>query len=56
MAKIQVLTDQIATMRDGTDLRANIYQAEGDDNLPVLLQRTPYSKTHAESNVYAHPS
>ena len=55
MAKIQVLTDQIATMRDGTELRADIYQPEGDDTLPVLLQRTPYSKTHAESNVYAHP-
>jgi putative CocE/NonD family hydrolase len=43
-------------MRDGTHLLADIYQLEGEDQLPVLLQRTPYSKTHAESNVYAHPA
>lgn len=56
MPHVQVSNDQIATMRDGTKLYADIYTPEGEGTFPVLLQRTPYSKTHAESNVYAHPS
>jgi len=53
--RVQVATDQIVTMRDGTKLSADIYTPHGEGPFPVLLQRTPYSKTHAESNVYSHP-
>jgi putative CocE/NonD family hydrolase len=31
-------------MRDGTVLYADVYRPEGDERLPVLLQRTPYNK------------
>lgn len=33
-----------ATMRDGVTLRADIYRPNTDDDLPVLLCRTPYQK------------
>jgi putative CocE/NonD family hydrolase len=33
-----------ATMRDGTILRADVYRPDSSDELPVLLQRTPYGK------------
>ena len=44
-------------MRDGVTLYADVYRpAEGGPH-PVLLMRTPYGKTTAESDVgYAHPS
>lgn len=56
MTDVEVIRDVPVPMRDGTTLRADIHQPVGDDVLPVLLMRTPYSKTHAESNVYAHPA
>lgn len=56
MVDVEVIRDVPAPMRDGTILRADIHQPIGEDDLPVLLMRTPYSKTHAESNVYAHPA
>lgn len=31
-------------MRDGTELRADVYRPDGDGRHPVLLQRTPYNK------------
>ena len=31
-------------LRDGTVLRADVYQPADDDKYPVLLQRTPYNK------------
>jgi hypothetical protein len=31
--------------RDGVTLRADIYRPAGEENYPVLLQRTPYNKT-----------
>lgn len=33
-----------ATMRDGTELRADIYRPKQPGRYPVLLQRTPYNK------------
>src|SRR5262245_6919586 len=33
-----------ATMRDGVVLRADVYRPDTQERLPVLLQRTPYSK------------
>ncbi len=35
----------VATMRDGTVLRADIYRPKADGKFPVLLQRTPYNKS-----------
>jgi putative CocE/NonD family hydrolase len=35
-----------AKMRDGVTLRADIYRPDVDGKFPVLLQRTPYSKTN----------
>ncbi|WP_263356395.1 CocE/NonD family hydrolase [Acidicapsa ligni] len=35
--------------RDGITLRADIYRPDGQDKLPVLLQRTPYNKAVGES-------
>ncbi len=34
----------VATMRDGTQLVADVYQPEGDGPFPVLLIRTPYDR------------
>jgi putative CocE/NonD family hydrolase len=41
-----VIVDRNVTMktRDGVTLRADIYRPAGADNLPVLLERTPYNK------------
>jgi putative CocE/NonD family hydrolase len=36
--------DVVASMRDGTELRANIFRPEGSGPWPVLLTRLPYSK------------
>jgi putative CocE/NonD family hydrolase len=33
-----------ATMRDGVNLAADIYQPEAEGKFPVLLQRTPYNR------------
>src|SRR5882724_13068480 len=35
----------IAKMRDGVQLRADIYRPKTEGKFPVLLQRTPYNKS-----------
>jgi uncharacterized protein len=45
-----------ATMRDGTVLRSDVYRPDAAGAHPVLLMRTPYGKSLAQQNVYAHPS
>lgn len=45
-----------ATMRDGTQLRADIYRPADDGVYPVILIRLPYDKTGAENVSYAHPA
>ena len=52
MSEFTVRKDVAATMRDGTDLRADVYVPRGGGPFPSLLLRTPYSKerdVHAES-------
>src|SRR5262245_60306197 len=42
-----------ARMRDGVILRADVYRPDTADRLPVLLQRTPYSKNPGrEDNLF----
>ena len=36
----------VAKMRDGVQLRADIYRPKADGKFPVLLQRTPYNKSN----------
>lgn len=43
-------------MRDGVVLSADLYRPAGKERFPVLLQRTPYNKTFAQTGVYAHPA
>jgi putative CocE/NonD family hydrolase len=43
---ITVEHNAIATMRDGTKLRADIYRPAAEGKFPVLLVRTPYDKTN----------
>ena len=38
-----------ATMRDGTVLRADVYRPQSQDSVPVILMRTQYGKTGAQS-------
>jgi len=45
--RIVVERDVEAKMRDGTILRADVYRPDVEDELPVLLQRTPYGKGFA---------
>jgi uncharacterized protein len=42
--RIVVERDVEVAMRDGTILRANVYRPEQAEQMPVLLQRTPYGK------------
>ena len=42
---ITVERNAVATMRDGTKLRADIYRPKEEGKFPVLLVRTPYDKT-----------
>ncbi len=53
---ISVKTDVPAKMRDGTILYADIYRPNCDEDLPVLLMRTPYDKRTAQNCVYLDPS
>jgi len=46
--KILVERDVEVPMRDGVILRADVYRPETDQQLPVLLQRTPYGKGFAQ--------
>jgi uncharacterized protein len=49
--------DVPCTTRDGVTLFADIYRPADDGSYPVLLMRTPYDKTLAQSDIgYAHPS
>src|SRR4051794_25804762 len=41
--------DVPATMRDGTVLRADVYRPQSQDSVPVILMRTQYGKTGAQS-------
>ena len=44
-------------MVDGVRLSADVYRPPGPGPYPVLLMRTPYDKTRAQSDIgYAHPS
>ena len=38
-----------AKMRDGVTLRADVYRPKAEGKFPVLLQRTPYNKSHGVS-------
>ncbi len=42
---VTVEHNAVATMRDGTKLRADIYRPRAEGKFPVLLVRTPYDKT-----------
>lgn len=53
--QIQVALDVPATMRDGTVLRANIYQPQGGTDLPVLLTRLPYGKDYPMGTGFLDP-
>ena len=48
--------DLPATMRDGTVLRSDVYRPEEPGTFPVLVMRTPYSKTSGQGLVYQHPA
>lgn len=52
---VSVTTDVPARMRDGVTLFADVYIPRGDGPFPVVLMRTPYSKTMAHTEAYAHP-
>ena len=47
-ARYQVIFEHNVTakMRDGVTLRADIYRPRAEGKFPVLLERTPYDKTH----------
>ena len=48
-ASLQVSTNVVVPMRDGTQLYADVYRPDGPGPFPVLLQRTPYNKTLARA-------
>jgi putative CocE/NonD family hydrolase len=54
--RVQVEFDVPVTMRDGTILRANIYQPIGDGPFPVLLSRSPYGKDLPLGEILLPPS
>jgi putative CocE/NonD family hydrolase len=43
-----------ARMRDGVILRADVYRPDSADRLPVLLERTPYSKNPGRQDSLFH--
>ncbi len=53
---VAVERDVEVPMRDGTSLRADVHRPRTGGDLPVLLHRTPYDKTFAQTNVYQHPA
>lgn len=53
--EVSVSRDVVSTMRDGVKLLADVYTPEGSGPYPVLLLRTPYGKTGAQSPGYRHP-
>jgi putative CocE/NonD family hydrolase len=42
----------VATMRDGTALRGDIYRPTTNGNFPVLLKRTPYDKSNSDATAF----
>lgn len=44
------------TMRDGINLRANLFRPKISQPTPTLLLRIPYNKEAAQTYVYAHPA
>lgn len=55
-AGLDFLPAQVAAMRDGTRLIADVYRPHGDGPWPVLLMRQPYGRDIASTVVYAHPT
>ena len=54
---VTIECDAVATMRDGTKLRADVYRPELPTDLPVLLIRGPYDKRIGLSSFgNAHPA
>lgn len=53
---VRVESDVHVPMRDGCQLKADIYYPDTNEPAPALLMRLPYAKELAETNVYAHPS
>lgn len=52
---VRVSFDVAAPMRDGTNLRADIYRPDGDGPWPIILVRTPYSKASRETLMMVDP-
>ena len=52
--KVTVERDVPAMMRDGTVLRADVYRPDAPGKFPVLLQRTPYSKSREPHEEQGH--
>ncbi|GCD84263.1 putative peptidase [Parageobacillus thermoglucosidasius] len=52
---IKITRDVPVSMRDGTILYADIYRPDDQEKYPVLLLRTPYNKSDAQTMNYAHP-
>lgn len=50
--RVQTTCDVAAEMRDGVKLYADIYKPETAEKVPVLLLRTPYDKSTAQTCVY----
>jgi uncharacterized protein len=48
-------TDEPATMRDGTVLRADVYRPRTSDPVPVILMRTQYGKSGAQAGARYQP-
>lgn len=55
-AGVNLERDCPVPMTDGTILRADVYRPLASGRHPVLLLRTPYNKTTAQSGVYEHPA
>jgi putative CocE/NonD family hydrolase len=55
-AGLRLFPGAVSTMRDGTQLVADVYQPAGEGPWPVLLMRTAYGRDIASSLVYAHPA
>lgn len=53
--EIKIERNVFATMRDGTELAADIYRPNDGGPWPVLLMRLPYDKTQAETSGFAPP-
>jgi len=53
---VRVESDVDVPMRDGCQLKADIYYPVTSEPAPALLMRIPYGKELAETNVYANPA